>query len=184
MPSALILMAGLPGSGKSTIAWGLAKRLDIGVLATDVVEAALRRVGYQPNSTGAASYLAVEALADAQLSLGHSVIIDAVNPVEPARQMWRSLASRQQAPLYIIECVCEDQSIHRTRVEGRVRAIQGLDEISWEHVQRRRANYEAWQDRRLVLRTDLFGPDELIQRALAYVAEAPDQDRLESDIPE
>jgi predicted kinase len=167
-PLRLIVMAGLPCSGKSTLAEGLAARLAIGVLATDVAEAALKRAG-QAENTGPASYLVVEALAEAQLRLGRSVIVDAVNPVEPARQLWRDLAARRGARLGVIECVCMDEALHRARVEARVRAIPGLDEISWPHVLRRKASYDTWTTPRLVLETDHAAPDALVEAALAYL---------------
>jgi predicted kinase len=164
----LIVMAGLPCSGKSTLAEALGARLAIGVLATDVADAALRRAGVAENA-GPASYLVVEALADAQLRLGCSVIVDAVNPVEPARQMWRDLAARRGARLSVIECVCADEALHRARVETRVRAIPGLKEVSWPHVLRREASYDSWADARLVLETSHAAPKTLLEAALTYI---------------
>jgi hypothetical protein len=43
-------------------------------------------------------------------------------------------------PLRVIECVCSDTDLHRTRVEGRVRGIPGWHEIDWAHVERLRAD--------------------------------------------
>lgn len=47
--------------------------------------------------TRPAAYGIVAALAAEQLSLGHDVIIDAVNGPEAARAHWRELAARQPA---------------------------------------------------------------------------------------
>ncbi len=107
-----------------------------------------------PNEmTGVAAYTVARAMAREQLRFGLSVIVDAVNPVEAAREMWRSLAREQGARLLVIECVCSDRQLHRQRVEGRTRNIPGLAEVTWERVEERRREYEPWTDDRLVLDT-------------------------------
>jgi predicted kinase len=168
-PPRLILMGGLPCSGKSTVADGVARALGIAVLAADPAEAALRRAGIAEAATGVASYLVLEALAEDQLRLGHSVIIDAVNPVKAARAIWRALAVRSAADLRIVECVCRDEALHRRRVEARVRGIPGLPELTWDRVERRKGAYDPWTEARLTLETDALAPEMLIAQAVTYV---------------
>ena len=81
-----IVMSGLPGSGKSSIAERLAEQLKLPVLSVDPIESAIIRAGI-PRSfeTGLAAYLVAEALASEQLKLGNSVIIDAVNAEEEGK---------------------------------------------------------------------------------------------------
>jgi predicted kinase len=165
----LILMGGLPGAGKSTVAGGLAAELDVTVLSADTVQAALHRAGIAESAAGVASYVVLEALAEKQLEHGRSVLVDAVNPVEAARSMWRALAERRGAALRIIEIVCSDVALHRSRVEARVRNIPGLDELTWARVERRMANYDAWTGERLVLDSAIADPPTLVAQALAYV---------------
>ncbi|KAA2258764.1 hypothetical protein F0L68_23325 [Solihabitans fulvus] len=43
------------------------------------------------------------------------------------------------------------QALHRARLAGRRRAIDGFVEPTWASVQARRTNFAAWQDDRLVL---------------------------------
>jgi predicted kinase len=100
----LIVMAGLPGSGKSTIAEDLGRVLNCAVLGVDQVEAAMWRAGIgrsEPTHEGA--YGVVAALAAEQIGLGHDVVIDAVNGPEEARAHWRQLAARLRAELRFIE---------------------------------------------------------------------------------
>lgn len=102
--------------------------------------------------TGLAAYIVAEAVADDVLALGQTVIVDAVNAVEPARAQWRSLADRRGVPVAFIEVVCSDPAIHRQRLEGRSRNIEGFSEPTWESVQRLREDFEPWvDDHRLVL---------------------------------
>lgn len=148
----LVVMAGLPGVGKSAVAQELARALGCPVLSVDPVEAAMWRAGVSRDEpTGLAAYVVVEALAAEQLALGHDVIIDAVNGVEPARDQWRRLAERTGAPLRFIEVRCSNEEEHRRRLEGRARGIDGFPEPPWESVRARRAGFDHWRDDRLVL---------------------------------
>jgi predicted kinase len=166
----LIAMAGLPAAGKSSVAEGLAGALSAPVVSVDPIEAALHRAGIERTQpTGLAAYLVAEAVADGVLALGQTVIVDAVNAVEPARRQSRDLASRHRVRLAVIEVVCSDSVLHRRRLEERVRGIEGIDEPDWASVERRRAEYEPWADRRLVLDSvnDLSAN---IKHALEFVA--------------
>jgi predicted kinase len=165
----LIVVSGLPGSGKSTLAEGISRKLAIPVFSIDPIEAAMWRGGLAKAETGIAAYEVAIALADEHLRLGHSVIADAVNPVEAPRAAWRNLAAKHRADLKIIECVCTDEAVHRRRVEARVRAIDGMPEVTWARVLQRRAEYEAWTDRRLMLDTSLATPEILLAKALDYL---------------
>ena len=165
----LIVLSGLPGSGKSTLAEGISRHLSIPVFSVDPIEAAMWRGGLAKTETGIAAYEVAIALADEHLRLGHSVIVDAVNPVEAPRAAWRSLAAKHRAALKIIECVCADEAVHRRRVEARLRAIDGMPELTWERVLQRRAEYQAWADARLVLDTSIDAPGKLLAAALSYL---------------
>jgi predicted kinase len=148
----LIVIAGLPGSGKSTLANDLGRSLRCAVLGVDHVEAALWRAGVGPQQpTHHAAYLVVEALAAEQLSLGHDVIVDAVNGPEPARDLWRQLAGRLQCDLKFIAVQCGDDEVYQRRLGQRVRTIEGYPEPTWEGVLRRRAEFPAWSDERLTV---------------------------------
>lgn len=145
-------MAGLPAAGKSSVAEGLASALSAPVVSVDPIEGALRCAGIGPDQpVGLAAYLAAEAVADGVLALGQTVIVDAVNAVEPARRQWRGLAARHRVRLTVIEVVCSDLALHRRRLEERVRGIAGIEEPDWASVERRRAEYEPWAERPLVL---------------------------------
>ena len=169
-PQKLIVLSGLPGSGKSTLAEGLSRILSAPVFSVDPIEAAMWRGGLAKTETGIAAYDVAIALADEHLRLGHSVIVDAVNPVGAPRAAWRNLAAKYRADLRIIECVCQDEAVHRRRIEARVRNIDGMPEITWARVLERRAEYEAWTDARLTLDTSVQILDRLLDETLIYVS--------------
>lgn len=164
----LIAMSGLPGSGKSTVAEGVARQIQAPIFSVDPAEAAMWTSGFSKADTGLAAYKVVQALAAENLKLGLSVIIDAVNPVEAARNMWRELAEEHDVPLTFIEVVCSNEQIHRTRIEARVRGIPGMSEVSWDHVLARMREFEPWTDDRLVLDSSQLNPEALVEQAIAH----------------
>ncbi len=165
----LIVLSGLPGSGKSMLAEGLSRALSIPLFSIDPIEAAMWRGGLKKDQTGIAAYEVAIALADEQLRLGHCIIVDAVNPIEAPRAAWRSLAAKYRAGLKIIECICADEGVHRARIEARRRNIPGMPEITWARVLQRRAEYEPWTDARLTLDTSIETPEKLLADALNYL---------------
>ncbi|MDT0235365.1 AAA family ATPase [Curtobacterium sp. BRB10] len=146
----LIVMAGLPGAGKSALSVELAGVLRCALLSVDPVEAAMWRAGVsREEPTGMAAYVVVEDLAREQLMVGNDVIVDAVNDVEPARQQWRSLADRLDVPFAFVEVFCSDEREHERRLTARRRDIPGFPEPSWASVSARRVSFEEWEEARL-----------------------------------
>lgn len=168
-PPNLIVTSGLPGTGKSTVAEGLARTLGAPLLSVDPIEAAMWRAGVAKSTSGIAAYQVTQALAAENLKLGQTVIVDAVNPVQAARQMWFSLAETAPAHLRFIEVSCSDEILHRERIEARVRGIVGMPEVTWDRVLTRKAEYESWQHDRLELDSAVGSPEMLIAQALNYV---------------
>ena len=79
----LIALGGLPGVGKSTIATSLARRIGAVHLRIDTIEQAMRNAGLKVS--GPEGYLAARDLAEDNLRIGHSVIVDSVNPIAMTR---------------------------------------------------------------------------------------------------
>lgn len=162
----LIVMAGLPGSGKSSVAEALGRLLRRPVLSVDPIEAAMWRSEIPASMTGLAAYGVAEAIAGENLRLGLGVIVDAVNPVAAARDGWVSLAARQGAGLAFVECTCPSPDVHRQRIEGRRRGIAGMDETTWDMVEARRREYEPWTCDRIALDTTEADPEALARGVL------------------
>ena len=148
----LVVVSGLPGSGKSSLADAIAVELGAVVLSVDPIEAAIWRAGITPCfETGVAAYEVAAALAEQQLRLGLDVIADAVSSTEPARGMWRDVATRAGERLFVVEVICSDTDLHRQRLTGRERGIDGFPEPSWDEVLERQAEWEPWTEQRLVV---------------------------------
>jgi predicted kinase len=159
----------LAGSGKSTLAESLAGALEIPIFSVDPIESSIIKSGIQKSfETGLAAYLVAESLAAEQLKLGISVIIDAVNPVKEARDMWRGLGKIYHARLIIIECVLNSE-LHQKRLKARVRNMPGMPEVTWENVENQRNEYSTWEENdRLVIDTS-NGAEFNLNKALEYI---------------
>lgn len=121
----LIVMAGLPAAGKSTIAEVIGNRMGVPVVSVDPIEAAILSAGIDADQpTGLAAYLVAEAFADAVLTGGGSIIVDAVNAVNPAREQWVKLAERQKADIRFIEVICSDGELHGERLAARAARLE------------------------------------------------------------
>lgn len=132
----LIALGGLPGVGKSTLAAALARRVGAVNLRIDTIEQALRNVGL--TVSGPEGYLVARDLAEDNLRIGHTVLVDSVNPLAITRDYWRETAARLTVELVEIEVVCSDRRLHRERVESRVADIPGHVLPTWQQVLDRR----------------------------------------------
>jgi len=138
-------MAGLPGTGKSTIAAKIRERLGYPLVSVDQIESAVLSAGIDSDQpTGLAAYLVAETLAGNVLESDRSIIVDAVNAVNPAREQWVSLAARHGAALTFIEVVCSDPAVHRERLEARSRDLPHVSEPSWHAVEQSLDEYDEW----------------------------------------
>jgi predicted kinase len=115
----LVVFAGLPGTGKTTVAQLVARQCGATYLRIDTIEQALRSANIVTDDIGPAGYVAAYALAEANLRLGQIVVADCVNPVAATRDAWRSVAASASFPMLDIEIICSDPVEHRRRVEGR-----------------------------------------------------------------
>ena len=119
----LIVFSGLPGTGKSVLAETVAREYGISVFAKDWIEATLLRCELAPTNRekplGSASYHLLTVLAERQLMLGQSVILDSVASTKSIRSTWRELAEKYNATWLVIECVCSDEKVHRAHLSMR-----------------------------------------------------------------
>lgn len=141
----LVAMAGLPGTGKSTLGEILANRLGVPVVSVDPIESAILSAGIDDDQpTGLAAYLVAETLAETVLASGRGIVVDAVNAVAPAREQWVKLAERQNVPLRFVEVTCSDPDMHRARLESRHRTLPHLREPGWHLVEQTLDEWEEW----------------------------------------
>lgn len=129
----LIALSGLPGTGKTTIARLLARRLLAVHVRVDTIEQALVRLG-APVPLGPEGYLIAYGIASDNLRLGHCVVADCVNAAQVSRAAWEKVAQDCGAAFLHVHLVCQDADEHRRRVLERQADIDGHVLPTWEQV--------------------------------------------------
>src|SRR5688500_14775715 len=127
----LVILSGLPGVGKTTVASALARAAGAVHLRIDSIEQTLRDAGWRVEAEG---YAVAHAIAGDNLRLGRTVIADCVNPWPLTRAAWRDVADRANVRALDVEIVCSDRDEHRKRVESRVADIPNHVVPTWQDV--------------------------------------------------
>lgn len=160
----LVVFAGLPGTGKSTIAREVARRLRAVWLRIDTIETAIADAATPLTDEG---YRAAYALAEDNLRLGLDVVGDSVNPWMETRDAWRDVGRRAGADVLEVEVVCSDEDEHRRRVETRASDVPGLTPPTWQEVTDR--DYRAWTRDRIVVDTAGRGIEACVAQIMAQL---------------
>lgn len=172
----LIAFGGLPGTGKTTVAKTLARKLAAVYLRIDTLEQALIVAGSDGADIGPAGYLAGYAVAKDNLCLGTTVVADSVNSLHVTRSSWRSVALEAGVRIFEIELICSDTTAHRLRVEGRQADIPGHKLPTWKNVLERQ--YDAWESDHLIVDTANVSVEQAVEIITHRLSMSPAASRL------
>jgi len=150
----LVLVGGLPGSGKSTVARALAERIGADCLSSDTLRKELAGAGPSerlPAAMGAGIYTASmseltyrELLVQAErlLRAGRSVVLDATFGRAGGRRRAATLARAMGGTFVQVECRCPARVAH-TRLTSRSRPeYAGASDAGWEVYRSMRRSFE------------------------------------------
>ena len=144
--SFLILLAGLPGTGKTHFARELADRMPLLILESDRLRKALApRPSYTPGES-ARLFGACHLLIEEYLAQGHRVLFDATNLTEKFRRPIYQIARRASCPLVLIRFTAPREVVHR-RLAERVAGMHPEDysDAGWQIYSRMAPHEEAVQ---------------------------------------
>jgi len=143
----LVLVGGLPGTGKSVLSSGLAAATDFTWLRADAIRKEL--AGIDPLASGRAdvrggiytpewnerTYGECLARARELLFAGRRVLVDASFKEEGRRRIFIDAARDWGVPVFFVECTARPEIV-RERLEGRVGDPSDADWSIYEHVRR------------------------------------------------
>ncbi len=125
---ALIVLSGLPGTGKSYLSRILAQRLAAVIVESDRVRKTLSSPPTYSAEESELVHRICRIVASMLLQRGASVIYDATNLVEFQREMIYHLADKSGAKLVIVQTVAPEEVVHE-RLERR-KLHENADDIS------------------------------------------------------
>ena len=138
----LVMFSGLPGTGKSTLAWQLARELQWPLLCIDDV---LGEVPENPTVRFWDAQVAILlGLVEKQLEVGLNVIVDSVF-MNLDRLHAQALASKHQARFRPIYTFMSDEALWEQRVTARFTAVNNPDVATWERIQHQRMHFRPWE---------------------------------------
>jgi predicted kinase len=160
----LIAFGGRSGTGKTTIAREVVRKLAAVYVRIDSIEHAMREAGWRVEGEG---YRVARAVAEDNLRIGHIVLADCVNPWPLTRAEWRAVAERAGVSILEVELVCSDLHEHRRRVETRTADIAGHSLPTWQEVVER--DYRRWDGQPLVIDTARLTVEQAVHAVVAAV---------------
>ena len=172
-PLQLVVFSGLPGAGKSTFADLAGRELGCPVFSKDELHASLKRSGLSYDRAGWMSHELLTLLANNQLRLGQSAVLDSVTALQKLRDGWHMLADGYGAVFRPVECVCSDAEVHRQRLEARRRGAHGLRDLAWDDVAEVAARYEPWEAEQPLVLDSAGDPAANLRQLRAYLGVTP-----------
>ena len=180
MNATLIMFSGLAGTGKSTLANALARELKVPIISFDYfIDYALpRHVLTEPgNWTNQDVFAMMNKLAAQQLSLGVSVILDAVYFSQASRDVARAIAEGHHAPLRVIHTFCSDKEIWRERVLKRAEnSSPNETPAQWESIMVELDQFDAWGQDEALFVNSIHPVDVNLRKIRNYLIESHDAD--------
>lgn len=155
----LVVIAGRPGTGKTTLAKRLTTELEGAYIRLDAIVVPMLDAALMDDEPLAAQtgYEIAREVARENLEIGVPVIVDGLHATHVRRQEWLEFAASTQARLEFLETFLSDECEHRRRIERRTGTESGYSGPSWDKVQA--MTYEPWDESRSGVRLALETSD-------------------------
>ena len=166
----LILIAGLPGSGKTYFAKALCKKLEAKWLSSDVIRTQLELRGKYSEEVKALVYEEMLRLSQQYIAEGLDVIVDATFYQKTSRDLFSNIVEGSEVPCFIIEVKAAEETIKK-----RLQKKREYSEADFEVYQKVKKAFEPIQKEHLVLWSDKMELDEMIEKAMSYINRIPEK---------
>lgn len=160
----LVMITGLPGTGKTTLAGALAGILHATHLNTDILRDEMGIRGQYNKAAKEAVYQELLKRTKALLQKRKSVVVDATFYLSSTRQPYIEMANEMEVPIKWIELTA-DESVVKERT-GKKRAFSDADFHVYKKI---KSEYEPLETAHLTLRSDQLQVEEMVAYILEYV---------------
>jgi len=160
----MIIVCGLPGSGKTTFAIALARAIGAVHLNTDRIRAAEGKQGQYTNTTKTGVYESLYARCREELLQGNVVVLDGTFSRDDYRAPFTLLADELSVPLIWIEIIAPENVIRE-----RVSKTRAYTEADFSVYQKIKMEFEPLPPGHLVLDSVTKSTKEMLEQAEAYL---------------
>ena len=166
----LIMITGLPGSGKTTFAKALADSLNAVHLNTDIIRTRMGRRGKYDETAKSIIYAKMLKQTESYLHRGEGVVVDATFYKAALRKPYRQLAKKYKKQLIWIK-VTALESVIKERMQQK----RHYSEADFEVYLTIKDIYEPLEEGHLILHSDSYSVEKMITKTKEYLALAPFQ---------
>lgn len=161
----VVVVIGLPGTGKTTFSRALAQKIDAVHLNTDILRDHLHLRGKYDRQTKEFIYKQLEKETEAAILAGKKVVVDGTFYKQSLRQAYTNLATKHNTPIHWIEIKAPEACI-RARVEKK----RTYSEADFQVYLKVKSRYEPMvEDHLQVWNNDPGSMDVCLREAIQYL---------------
>jgi len=157
----IIIVSGLPGTGKSTFASALAERLKVEYINTDIVRKTELTANYADKNKEAV-YLFILS----KIRKGTTMVLDGSFSSEKIRNLFKNKANEMQHTILLIELTTEDRI-----VKERISKKREWSDAGYEVYLKVKQQYEPIKEEHLILDSGKLTKEEMLESALTYISD-------------
>lgn len=132
----IVQMAGFPGSGKSTIAKKIAKRINAVVIDKDILKSSLLKYGLTQEISSKLAYDLMFDLSQFYLDQGQSIVLDTPCYYEEIIEKGMQFSNDYHASYKYLDCKVRNFQVVSKRIQLRENMISQIDKPSLEGFKR------------------------------------------------
>lgn len=166
----LIMITGLPGSGKTTFAKALASSLNAVPLNVDIIRDNMGRRGKYNKTSKSMIYANMLRQTESYLHRGEDIVVDATFYKSALRKPYKKLAKKYKNQLFWIMVTAKDRDIkERMQQNEQYSVADYADYLTIKSI------YEPLEEGHLILHSDSLSIEKMLVKAREFLSLAPFQ---------